>query len=41
LSDSITARREVKDRCYAAAIAVLLAEVSAAIWTALTVNPSV
>jgi hypothetical protein len=39
LADSITSRREVKDRCYVAAIAVLLIEVCAAIWTALSVNP--
>jgi len=40
LSDLITARREVKGRCHVGAIALLLVEVGAAIWTALTVNPS-
>jgi hypothetical protein len=40
LSDSVSARREVKDRWYVAAVVVLLFEVGAAIWTALNVNPT-
>jgi len=40
LSDSVSARREVKDRWYGAAVVFLLFEVCAAIWTALNLNPS-